>query len=301
MLNDAACPECGSFRHVRDYEKGEIICRDCGYIIVDKIMDLGKEWREFDKEQQDLRSRAGPPITNIVHDKGLSTVIGDVYQDSYGNRLSSKERAHAYKLKKWQRKARISNTKERNLAMALTELNLISSHLGLPYYIKDTAARLYRQAANKGLIRGRTIECAMAAVIYAACRESEIPRTLDEIISASNIRKRDIGKTYRLIVRELGIQPHLQNPIDYVSRFGSALGASGKVQSTAIKLLKKAKRKGAMSGRGPCGAAAAALYTAGILCGEYYTQQMVAEAAGITEISLRQSYKEIKMKLGLKI
>ena len=42
------CPECGSTHFIIDYERGEMICQNCGYVIDDSFIDQGPEWRAFD-------------------------------------------------------------------------------------------------------------------------------------------------------------------------------------------------------------------------------------------------------------
>jgi len=295
------CPECGSTSLTRDYERAEIVCNECGLVIDEKIIDTGPEWRAFDHEQRIKRSRVGAPMTYTIHDKGLSTVIDWRNKDSYGKDLSAGKRAQIYRLRKWQQRIRVSNATERNLAFALTELDRVASRLGLPRNVRETAAMVYRKAVEKGLIRGRSIEGVAAAALYAACRQCKVPRTLDEIADAAKLNRKEIGRTYRFVARELGINLKPTTPMDYVPRFGSELGLSGEVQSKAIEILKKAMDQELTSGRGPTGVAAAAIYIASVLLGERRTQREVAEVAGVTEVTIRNRYKELAEKLDIEI
>ncbi|MCS7131899.1 MAG: transcription initiation factor IIB, partial [Hadesarchaea archaeon] len=197
------CPECGGTKLVRDYERAELVCASCGLVIYDKIMDMGPEWRAFDQEQRDKRGRVGAPMTYTIHDKGLSTMIDWRDRDSHGKDLTPKRRAQIYRLRKWQRRIRVSDATERNLAFALSELDRMASHLGLPRNVRETAAVIYRRAVEERLIRGRSIEGVAAAALYAACRECKVPRTLDEIAEVSRVGKKEIGRSYRFITREL--------------------------------------------------------------------------------------------------
>ncbi|MBA7597408.1 hypothetical protein ES703_04411 [subsurface metagenome] len=295
------CPECGSEKLVRDYERAELVCAGCGFIIHDKIMDMGPEWRAFDQEQRERRGRVGAPMTFTIHDKGLSTMIDWRDRDSHGKDLTPKRRAQIYRLRKWQRRIRVSDATERNLAFALSEIDRMSSHLGLPRNVREAAAVIYRRAVEERLIRGRSIEGVAAAALYAACRECKVPRTLDEIADVSRVTKKEIGRSYRFIARELLIHLRPTSPTDYIPRFGSELGLSGEVQSKAIELLKEATKKGLTSGRGPTGVAAAAIYIASVLYGERRTQRDVADVARVTEVTVRNRYKELCEKLGLDV
>ena len=295
------CPECGSTKLVRNYERAELVCASCGFVITEKIMDMGPEWRAFDQEQRERRGRAGAPMTYTIHDKGLSTMIDWRDRDSHGTSLTPKKRAQMYRLRKWQRRIRVSDATERNLAFALSELDRMESQLGLPRNVREAAAVIYRRAVEARLIRGRSIEGVAAAALYAACRECKVPRTLDEIANISRVGKKEIGRSYRFIARELLIHLRPTSPIDYVPRFGSELGLSGKAQSKAIELLKEADKKGLTSGRGPTGVAAAAIYIASVLQGERRTQRNVADVARVTEVTVRNRYKELCEKLGLDV
>jgi len=296
-----ACPECKSNNLSIDYERAEIVCNACGLVIDEKMMDAGPEWRAFDHEQRVKRSRTGAPLTYTIHDKGLSTVIDWRDKDSYGGEISPGSKATMHRLRKWQQRIRVSNATERNLVYALSELNRIAAALNLPKDIRERSSMLYRKAVEKGLIRGRSIEGVCAAAIYAACRQCSIPRTLDEIAEAARINRKEIGRTYRFIARELGINLNPTTPVEYVPRFVASLGLSGEVQAKAIEILKEAMKKDLTSGRGPTGVAAAAIYIACLIVGEKRTQREVAEAAGITEVTIRNRYKELAERLKINV
>jgi transcription initiation factor TFIIB len=290
---ETVCPECGSRQLVHDYERAELVCQSCGLVIDDDFIDRGPEWRAFDHDQRMKRSRVGAPMTFTIHDKGLSTMIDWRNRDSYGRAISSKNRAQLYRLRKWQRRIRVSNATERNLAFALSELDRMASALGLPRNVRD--------AVDKNLIRGRSIEGVAAAALYAACRQCSVPRTLDEIAEVSRVSRKEIGRTYRFISRELGLKLLPTSPIDYVPRFCSGLNLKGEVQSRAVEILRQAGERELTSGRGPTGVAAAAIYISSILGGERRTQREVAEVAGVTEVTIRNRYKELAEKLDIEI
>ncbi|MBN1167613.1 MAG: transcription initiation factor IIB [Methanospirillaceae archaeon] len=299
--NETVCPECGSRQLVHDYERAELVCQQCGLVLDAEFIDRGPEWRAFDHDQRMKRSRVGAPMTFTIHDKGLSTMIDWRNRDSYGRAISSKNRAQLYRLRKWQRRIRVSNATERNLAFALSELDRMASALGLPRNVRETAAVVYRDAVDKNLIRGRSIEGVAAAALYAACRQCSVPRTLDEIAEVSRVSRKEIGRTYRFISRELGLKLLPTSPIDYVPRFCSGLQLKGEVQSRAVEILRQAGERELTSGRGPTGVAAAAIYISSILGGERRTQREVAEVAGVTEVTIRNRYKELAEKLDIEI
>ncbi len=289
------CPDCGSANLSEDSSRGEVFCADCGSIVDENIVDLTQEWRAFDQEQRSKRARTGAPLTPTKHDKGMITEIGKGPGELF--KVSPKKRAQYYRLRKWQK--RLVESKDRNLSFALSELQRLISFLGLPKNIHEEVSKLYEQAVDKGLVRGRSMESVVAALLYAVCREFKSPRTLDEITDVSGVDKREIGRTYRYVCRELGIRILPSQPEDYIPRFATMLGLGDKVQAKAINILKKAKEYDVTSGKGPTGVAAAALYIAAVLNDEKRTQREVADVVGVTEVTIRNRYKEIVDKLGI--
>jgi len=295
------CPKCGSTHLTRDYSRAELVCEDCGLVIDEDFIDHGPEWRAFVSDQREKRARVGAPMTYTIHDKGLSTMIGWKNRDSYGKSIPTRNRAQLYRLRKWQIRTRISDGTERNLALALSTLDRMSSALSLPRNVRETAAMIYRKAVNEKLIRGRSIEGVTAAVLYAACRQCNVPRTLDEISNVAQMKKKEIGRNYRNISHKLKLKLLPTTPQDYISRFCSELKLSNDVQVKAMEILKKAGENELTSGRGPTGLAAAAMYIASVLCGERRTQREVADVAGVTEVTIRNRYKELAKKLDIDI
>jgi transcription initiation factor TFIIB len=287
------CPECHSQDLSFDGNRAEISCNRCGLVIEDEIMDLGPEWRAFDHEQRNARTRTGAPKTYTIHDKGLSTMIDWRNKDIYGRDIPARNRAQWYRLRKWQRKTRISSGKQRNLAFALSEMDREASKLGLPRPIREDASKIYRDAVHRKMVRGRSMEGVIAAALYISCRRFEVPRTLDEIAEVSRVTKKEVGRTYRFLSRELGIKILPPSPASYVPRFASELNLPSAVEVEAISIIEKLKGAGLLSGKGPAGLAAAALYISSVILGQRRTQRDVAEVAGVTEVTIRNRYKEI--------
>jgi len=288
------CPECGSIHLVYDAHLGEIICKDCGLVIEEKMVDTGHEMGgKFDKTEK--KGRGGAPLSIQKFDRGLTTNVGEI-SDIYKLKDSGKTRKFL-RLKKWQE--RVSTSIERNLRLAMAELRRVASFLNLPNVVRDEAARIYNFVLQRGLVRGRSMESVIASCIYAACRQYSIPRTLDEVANASDIERKEIGRTYRFIVRKTGMKVKAASPKDYIARFASILNLSPKTQNDALKILRKADISELTSGRGPAGIAAAALYVAALLNDEKKTQREVADVAGITEVTIRNRYKELIDRLGI--
>lgn len=227
-----------------------------------------------------------------MHDKGLTTHIGWRDEDSNGRTLPSKRRRQMGRLRQWQERIRTRDSTERNLRFALSEIDRMASVLGVPKSVREFAAVLYRQALNEDLIRGRSIEGVATDALYSACRLEQIPRSLEEMVTVSRVNKQEIARTYRYISRELGLEMEPVNPKQYVPRFCSDLALSASVQAKANEIIDTAAEQGLMSGKSPTGFAAAAIYSASILCNEKVTQRTVAETADVTEVTIRNRYQE---------
>ncbi|MEM1586767.1 MAG: transcription initiation factor IIB [Candidatus Bathyarchaeia archaeon] len=295
------CPECGSTNLISDPDTGEVICGNCGLVVQESIMDKGPEWRAFTQEEKKSRSRVGVPISFSVHDKGLSTSIDKIDRDALGRKLPQNARLQMWRLKKWQIRSRVHSSIDRNLAQAMTEIDRLSDKLSIPSAVKEKAAVIYRKALEQGLVRGRSIAAIAAAALYAACRLSGTPRNLKEISEASLVGRKDIARCYRLLLRELNLAMPVTDPSIYIPKIAEKANMPGHVQTLALKVLNETKRKRISAGKDPVGLAAAALYIAANLAGERRTQKEIADAAGVTEVTVRNRYKTLKKQLSLEI
>jgi len=286
------CPECGGSL-ATDSERGETVCEECGLVVSEDEIDPGPEWRAFDASEKDEKSRVGAPTTNMMHDKGLSTNIGWQDKDAYGNSLSSRQREKMQRLRTWNERFRTRDSKERNLKQALGEIDRMASALGLPENVRETASVIYRRALDEDLLPGRSIEGVATSSLYAAARQAGTPRSLDEIEGVSRVDKDEIARTYRYVVRELNLEIQPADPESYVPRFASDLDLSDEVERRARELLQTAKQEGVHSGKSPVGLAAAAVYAASLLANEKVTQSQVSDVASISEVTIRNRYKEL--------
>ncbi len=287
------CPECGASLFMRDQESGEVVCTNCGFVVEAKLADRGPEWRAFTPEQQTKRARVGAPYTFTIHDKGLSTKID--WRDIRG--FPPEKKAQLHRLRRWQRRSRVSSSTERTLASALSDMYRMADTLNLPKNVLETASVIYRKATKKRLNRGRSIRGMATAALYLACRRCGLVRTLGDMARASDINKKEVGRYYRFLVKKLGYSVPSVKAEDYVTRLCNELALHGKAEEVAYKIVKAARKLRLTSGRGPKGAAAAASYLASTVVGERRTQREVAEAMDITEVTIRNRYKEMMKRL----
>ena len=293
------CPECGSTDLVYDYDAGEKLCKGCGLVIQDAAIDTGPEWRAFTREEQESRSRVGMPTSYSFDDKGLSTSIGPVDRDALGRKLPISTRLKMWRLRKWQYRSRYHSSIQRNLALAMTELDRLTDKVSVPAALKEKAAVIYRKALDKNLVQGRSIAAIVAASLYAACRINGTPRSLRQISKASLVIRKDVARCYRLLLRELDITMPIPDPLIFLPKIASNADVSGQARGLAVKILKEAKEKHALTGKDPIGVAAAALYIGCVQSGDKKTQKHIADAAGVTEVTVRNRYKAMRKQLDL--
>ena len=278
---------------VYDERHGEWVDPETGEVVRENQLDHGPEWRAFDSAERDAKSRVGAPTTKLMHDDGLSTNIGWQDKDAYGNSLSGRQRQKMQRLRTWNERFRTRDSKERNLKQALGEIERMGSALGLPKNVRETASVVYRRALAENLLPGRSIEGVATASLYAAARQAGVPRSLDEVRRVSRVDKDEVSRTYRYVVRELKLEVQPADPEQYLPRFVSDLDVDGDVESYAHVLLQNAKEHGVHSGKSPVGLAAAAIYAGGLLANEELTQAEVSDVTDISEVTIRNRYREL--------
>ena len=286
MLSGPKCPACGNRGIVTDDNTGEMFCGRCGIVVTDKITDTGAEWRSFSSDDAS-RTRVGAGSSLKMHDMGLSTIIGVANKDSTGRPLSANVKTTIERLRTWDSRTQAHTSADRNLRQALNEMDKLKDKIALTDAVIEKAAYIYRKAMEKKLIRGRSIQGLVAACIYASCRNTETPRTLDDIANGINIRRKDVARCYRLIFRELELKMPVVDPVKGVARIASVAELTEKSKRKAIMILNEAKKVGIVAGKDPMGIAAAALYLACNGTGEPKSQKDISIASGVTEVTIR--------------
>ncbi len=278
-----------------DNVTGERFCGKCGYVISEKMNDSGPEWRSFPNEGGKDPARTGVPTSLTMHDMGLATIISPTNKDSSGKPLSTSMRSTIERLRTWDSRSQVHEPVDRNFRQAFSELSRLKDKLTISDSVLEKAAYIYRKAMEKGLVRGRSISALIAASLYTACRDTETPRTLKDIGEAANIKKKDIARCYRLLHRQLNLKMPVVNSIQCISRIASKIGISEKTKRSACMVLKEAQDSHESAGKDPMGLAAAALYLSCVKNDESLTQRDIAAAANVTEVTIRNRYKSLRL------
>lgn len=295
------CAVCGNSDLIRDYESSELICSACGCVVSSKSVDRGPEWRAFNLEQMQKRSRTGSPTTWSIHDKGLSTKIDWRNRDAHGRRLKPDQRSKLYRMRKWHRRSTVSGSSGRNLSKALSLISKMANDLHLPKSVVETASLLYHRIVRRKLVQGRSIRSVAAASLYMACRQCDVIRSLEEVADSANITKKEESSSYRFILRKLDVDVPPFDPGGFVSKYVKRLSLPGEAEFIALEFMSSAQEARLTSGRSPSGVASAAVYIACKLTGNECTQHEIAAIAGVTEVTIRNRYKEMVEELEIKV
>ncbi len=296
MQSSIVCCICDSGRQVTDVVSGEIICGNCGRVSSDKAMESRAEWRTFDSENNS-RQRVGSPSSLAFHDMGLSTIIGKVNKDSAGHNLDASMDYRMQRLRTWDdARTRVQAAGHRSLMQAFSELERLKDKLGLSDAVVQKTAYIYRKAQEKRLARGRSVSSILAAATYIACREMGSARTLRDLTEITNVKRKALSRSYRLLVLELDIKVPSMDLMKCIVKIANKAKLGEKTQRIAMSTMNDLINKEIPAGKDPMGLAATVLYLSCLTNGENTTQRDIAEAAGVTEVTIRNRFKDLKTK-----
>ena len=284
---------------ITDAESGELICNRCGIVIGKNLEDTKKGWHRAEDNTNDTRN--GNPSSLTLYDQGLTTRIGSTNRDASGNIINSLMMARLTRMKNLDKRSHI-NKSARNFGRAFRQLDSLKDKMGLSNAVIEKTAYIYRRVQEAGLVRGRKINTVLGASLYVACREFEIPRTLREISLVNNEKYRETSRVYRQIVLHLGKQVPRINLFRYIEKVGKKAKLDEKNIRYALKLMKKVQDAGLSAGKEPMGIVGSVIYLSlpksdQNIRKRTITQAVIADAAGVSEVTIRNVYKEIEKKL----
>jgi len=286
---------------ITDHESGEIICSNCGMVISQNIEDNTRpEWRSFGNEEGggNNRSRTGMPTTLARHDRGLTTIIGRTDRDASGNKIDASIRSKMERLKVWDFRSHSHDSTNKNLMQAFNELDKLKDKLGLPDAVIERTAYIYRKARKRGLVRGRSIDGILTAAIYIACRDLGVPKTLKEVAAANSIMFKTLSRSYRILVTELDIStPPVIDPMKCIVKVANNADLNENTKRRAMDVMNNLSKREISAGKHPMAVAATVLYVSCLKTGVNIRQADIADAAGITEVTLRNRYKDLKNRI----
>ncbi|MEK0336346.1 MAG: transcription initiation factor TFIIIB [Nitrosopumilus sp.] len=287
---------CKTYPMITDSERGEIVCGGCGLILVQNISDTSHENNSYTLEGFMKQARTGPATSLTMFDKGLSTVIG-ANKDFSGNALSSKTKYEFNRLRTWDQRSKSRNTA--TLSKAFTLLHGMKTKLAIPDNVVENAAYIYRKIVSAKLTRGRTMASLISASLYAACRENNIPRTLDDIANAGNVERRILSRDLRTIIKKLGLNLNQYDITSFITKISNNMNLKEKIKRDAFEILKRCEKEEITAGKHPVAQAAASLYIACIINGVKISQKKFSEESGVSDVTIRNRSALIKKTLKL--
>ena len=293
--SNSICSICGCNQTITDTESGEIICSKCGQVISDKIEEIRPEWRNFaSSDGSNDKSRIGMSTSLARHDMGLSTIIGRTDRDASGQKIDAVMRSTMQRLRTWDFRTQAHTPTDRSLRQAFFQLDVLKDKLGLSDTVIEKTAYIYRKAQERGLVRGRTISGILAAAVYIACRELGTPRTLKDIAADSNVKLNEVSRSYRLLYFELDLKIPIVDPLKCIAKVANKANLSEKTRRQAAEIMNNVTKREISAGKDPMGLAASVLYLSSFNTGESITQNNIASAAGVTEVTLRNRVRDLK-------
>jgi transcription initiation factor TFIIB len=292
------CPVCNKGKAITDAESGEIICSNCGIVISDKIQESNRpEWSAFSVEEMNAKSRTGVSTSLSRHDMGLATIIGKTDRDASGHKIDIAMHSRMDRLRTWD--YRTQSSTHRNIRQAFNWLDVFKDKLVLSDAVVEKSAYIYRKAQERGLVRGRTISTVLAAAAYIACREMGVSKTLKDISAAGDIRHKYLSRAYRLLIVELDLKVPIVDSMKCIAKVANKVSLSEKTKRQAMSIMNDVAKNGISAGKDPMGLAATVLYLSSLKTGENITQHDISNAAGITEVTLRNRVKDLRSQLDL--
>jgi transcription initiation factor TFIIB len=284
---------------VTDPESGEIICSNCGMVISDKIEDTSHLERHIFSGGQihETRARTGAPSSLASHDMGLATVMGKGDRDATGTKIDPSIRTTMQRLRTWDFRLQLNAPSDRSLRQAFMLLDTLKDKLGLSDAIVENTAYLYRKAQQRKFLRGRSIAAVICAAAYIACRDLGVSKTMKDIAAASNVKRKNIARTYRQLMLELDYKVPNIDPVKCVVRVANKAKIAEKTKRQAIDIMQKVTENEISAGKDPMGLAATVLYISCIKTGENIRQKEISNVAGVTEVTLRNRLKDLASQL----
>jgi transcription initiation factor TFIIB len=294
-LSNEECWVCGYAQLVTIPDSGEIVCERCGAVISDKTVE--KEWRTFltsrAGRKRDEENRTGMPFSLARSDKGLSTIIGRTNKDAKGSKFNSSMLIAIERLRRWDSRTKVYTSTDKNLTQAFAQLDTLKDKLGLPSAVIEKTAYIYRKAQENRLVLGRSISAVLAAAVYIACRQMGIPRTLNDIAIKSNVKRKSVAKCYRQLLLGVDLKLPRVDPMKCITTIANKAKVSQKTKHHAIIIMNTVIENEISAGKDPMGLAATVIYASCIRTGEIKTQKQLADAADISDMTLRTRLKDL--------
>jgi len=283
------CPDCQDpIPNIREeFGSGDLVCGNCGLVLGDRIVDTRSEWRTFANDEGDDPSRVGAAADPLMD--GLEQLDTSISFKDGGSGLSRE-------LQRTMAKGSTARA-ERSLLTAFRDISTMCDQISLPKAIADIAKQLYKRADQEKILRGKTVDAAVACCIFIACRQARVPRTFKEICQLTNVPKKTIGQCYKLLESHLNLNAAnssaapVEGPQALLGRYVNHLDLPVYVERAAVDLVIQSREHGVADGRSPISIAGAAIYFVSHLYGQPKSAKEIAVVAGVSESTIKLVYK----------
>ncbi len=237
------------------------MCAQCSLVVAEETIDMGPEWRVFNKEK---RVKTAPLKLVVKTDMAVKAEHGARWR-----KLAKlhRETLHGY---------------ERRLAEIGAELKRIRECAGLPQRAAEEAESLVKRYFD--VVGSLPPEVVAVALLWTAAKVAGVPRPLEDFFKCSKADERRVRKVaWRLKeAMKLGMRPSVE---DYVGTLTARVNLPAPVVKAAVDILERNRR--VLTGKNPWVSAAAALWLASFKKLGLLTK--LAEASGTTPVSIRKA------------
>jgi transcription initiation factor TFIIIB Brf1 subunit/transcription initiation factor TFIIB len=252
------CPECGGFEI--DSCSDGLHCRNCGLVVDDT--PISTPFLPDNKKRS-----ASLPGTSIA---GTMPMNGRVIKHYW-----------------------LLTTREKNLFKSKKQLGRIASKLRLPNSVEKDAYFIFKSAVDKDLNVGRDNASMLYASVYASCIMHNIPKTPLEIVAHSDMSRKRMLSSYKIIKEKLNLHVNPIDPLDFIQRFSSRLQLKQETISLVNEIVGNLKGNPIIVGKQPKTIVASAIYIATKMTQDKRSQREVANATGVIEVTIRKRSHEI--------
>lgn len=281
-------------------------------MLADRVIDTRSEWRTFSNDDQgnDDPSRIGDAANPLLNGSQLHTEVGSL--DDGGMRTRELQRA--------QQKSNLDKT-NKSLQAAYSQISALCDAQSFPKGVSDQAKILYKKADEGKIIKGKSQEAIIAGCIFIACRQQGVPRTFREIYRLTNVSKKEIGRTFKLLETFLGKTnrdagnkvvgngaviasdsfEHTKSTTaaEFIERASNRLGLNQQVATIAREAAERINEIGVAAGRSPLSIAGACVFLVSHLMGTPKTPKEISTAVDVSDGTIRTAYKLMYQKLDM--
>ncbi|RHY35031.1 hypothetical protein DYB32_000444 [Aphanomyces invadans] len=269
---ETECRECGSDDIVEDYAAGDLVCRGCGVVLAERLIDETAEWTNYADDDRDRgdQSRIGEAVDARMGETSLQTFL--VKSASSGPSETAAP--------KYLNSAQSTTSLRRH--EGVDQIKTLAHALNVGQAVVECAITIYAQVDEQNLFPHKKFNernGVFAAILFMACRDCSHSRTLKELAVASGIDMKRIGKSLGVLSRSSIASKKQAGTEDFLSRFCSSLDLPSKTPILALQIVEKIAKMGLVDGKAPAAVAAGVIYMVAAYTNVKRSLDEVAEAS----------------------